>query len=116
MNSTKRGIGVIMDVVYNHVYNREQHPFDALVPTYFYRYDHTGMPTNGSGCGNDIASERYMCRSYIKNSIKYWIQEYGIDGFRFDLLGLLDIGTVNEIRNMVKSIQPDTIYMVKVGI
>ena len=101
------GIGVIMDVVYNHVYNRDTFPFEAQVPTYFYRYDLHGHATNGSGCGNDIASERKMARKFILDSIKYWLTEYGIDGFRFDLMGLLDIETMNEIRKICDSIDPN---------
>ena len=94
------GIGVIMDSVYNHVYNRDTHPFDALVPTYFFRYDHMGMATNGSGCGNDVASERRMVRKYILDSIEYWLKYFAIDGFRFDLMGLLDVTTINKVRRL----------------
>lgn len=103
------GIGVIMDTVLNHVYDRNTHPFDALVPTYYYRYNHVGVPTNGSGCGNDLATERSMCRKYVLDTIKYWIEEYSIDGFRFDLMGLMDCSTANEISKMCKRIQPNTI-------
>ncbi|MGL4372858.1 MAG: alpha-amylase family glycosyl hydrolase, partial [Turicibacter sp.] len=76
----ENGLGVIMDVVYNHVFERKNHPFDAMVPTYFYRYNYQGMPSDGTGCGNDLATDRYMVRKYIIDSIKFWIEEYGIDG------------------------------------
>jgi len=102
----EKGLGVIMDVVYNHVSNRKTFPFDTLVPNYFYRYDSNGLPTEGSGCGNDVASERGMARKYILDSISFWINEYGIDGFRFDLMGLLDVYTMNEIRKLCDSIDP----------
>lgn len=92
----KAGIGVIMDVVYNHTYSVEDGPFEAVAPGYFYRMNGNEY-ANGSGCGNEIASERPMVRQYIKDSLKYWVQEYGIDGFRFDLMGLLDRQTMKEI-------------------
>ena len=102
----EQGLGVIMDVVYNHVYDRLTFPFDGIVPTYFYRYGEHGVATNGSGCGNDIASERRMVRKFILDSIEFWVKEYGIDGFRFDLMGLLDIETVNEIRKLCDAVDP----------
>lgn len=92
----KAGIGVIMDVVYNHTYSVQDGPFEAVVPGYFYRMNGTEY-ANGSGCGNEIASERPMVRQYIKDSLKYWVKEYGIDGFRFDLMGLIDRQTMKEI-------------------
>jgi len=96
----QQGFGVIMDVVYNHVYDRETFPFDGMVPTYFYRYDFQGMPANGSGCGNDLATERSMVRKFIVDSVKFWLKEYGVDGFRFDLMGLMDVDTINAIRRV----------------
>jgi len=102
----EQGFGVIMDVVYNHVYDRRTFPFDAFVPNYFYRYDFHGMPTNGSGCGNDVATERRMVRKFILDSVKFWATEYGIDGFRFDLMGLMDITTLNEIRKLTDELNP----------
>ena len=102
----EQGLGVIMDVVYNHVYERKTHPFDAIVPTYFYRYDGNGVATNGSGCGNDVASERRMVRKFIVDSVKFWLNEYGIDGFRFDLMGLHDIETMNEVRKACDAVDP----------
>ena len=86
------GISVIMDVVYNHVYNADTFCFNNIVPGYFSRVD-----SNRSGCGNDTASEREMVRKYIVESVVYWATEYHIDGFRFDLVGLLDVETINQI-------------------
>lgn len=91
------GISVIMDVVYNHTYSVEDGPFEALVPGYFYRHDANGRLSNGSGVGNELATERPMVRKYIKDSLRYWAQEYHIDGFRFDLMGLMDKVTMQEI-------------------
>jgi len=102
----EQGLGVIMDVVYNHVYERKTHPFDGIVPTYFYRYDKNGVATNGSGCGNDIASERRMVRKFILDSVKFWLEEYDLDGFRFDLMGLIDVETMNEVRKICDAIDP----------
>ncbi|MDE7107089.1 MAG: type I pullulanase, partial [Clostridiales bacterium] len=91
------GIRVIMDVVYNHVSNAGNSNFEALLPDYFFRTDNTGKRTNGSGCGNDTASERYMFRKFMVESVNYWADEYKLDGFRFDLMGLHDTVTMNEI-------------------
>ncbi|WP_316571007.1 type I pullulanase [Neobacillus sp. YIM B06451] len=99
------GIRVIMDVVYNHVYIREKSSFELLVPGYFFRYNEYGLPSNGTGVGNDFASERLMARKFILDSIRYWIREYNIDGFRFDLMGILDIKTMNEIRKECDSLK-----------
>lgn len=93
----KRGISVIMDVVYNHTYSVEKGPFEPLVPGYFYRHDYLGRLSNGSGVGNEIATESPMVRKYIKDSLSYWASEYHIDGFRFDLMGLMDSVTMREI-------------------
>ena len=93
----KQGFRVIMDVVYNHTYNLES-PLFKTVPWYYYRQDEKGSPSNGSGCGNDIASERSMCRRYILESALYWIEEYHMDGFRFDLMGLLDDTLMNSLQ------------------
>ena len=103
----EQGLGVIMDVVYNHVYDRKTFPFDGMVSTYFYRYGEHGIATNGSGCGNDLASERRMVRKFILDSVKFWLEEYGIDGFRFDLMGLLDIETMNEVRKICDAVHPE---------
>ncbi len=93
----KAGIGVVMDVVYNHMY-RWDNPLNDTVPYYFFRQKADGSPSNGSGCGNETASERPMCRRYILDSLRYWAKEYHLDGFRFDLTGLLDVGTMNAAR------------------
>lgn len=91
----KRGLRVVMDVVYNHVYDSETFPFDILVPGHSFRVDRNGMKTAVSGCKNDIASEKKMVRSFILSSVKHWLNNYNLDGFRFDLMGLLDIETMN---------------------
>jgi pullulanase len=93
----RAGIGVVMDVVYNHMYKWDN-PLNDTVPYYFFRQNEDGSPSNGSGCGNETASERPMCRRYILDSLLYWAQEYHIDGFRFDLMGLLDVDTMNAAR------------------
>lgn len=90
------GIGVIMDVVYNHMY-RSENPLNSTVPYYFFRQNPDGSFSNGSGCGNEFASERPMARKYLIDSVLYWAQEYHIDGFRFDLMGLYDVDTMNEL-------------------
>ena len=95
------GLGVVMDVVYNHVYDRDSFCFNRLVPGYFSR-----PGANGSACGNDTASERSMVRKYIVDSVNYWADEYHIDGFRFDLVGLLDVQPVREIVRTVRSRHP----------
>ncbi len=92
-----QGIAVIMDVVYNHTYSVDKGPFEPLIPDYFYRHDYLGRLSNGSGVGNEIATERPMVRKYIKDSLAYWASEYHIDGFRFDLMGLMDSVTIREI-------------------
>ena len=91
------GIGVIMDVVYNHTYSTDS-CFQKTVPYYYYRLDENGEFANGSICGNDTASERAMYRKFMIDSVCYWAKEYHIDGFRFDLMGLHDVKTMNEIR------------------
>lgn len=104
----KNGIAVVMDVVYNHTYNNE-FCFNKIVPEYFFRVDEDGNYSNGSGCGNDVATERSMVRKYIVDSVRYWAKEYHIDGFRFDLMGLMDIDTMNAVREAVDEISPDII-------
>lgn len=110
----RKGIRVMMDVVYNHVYIRELSSFRKIVPGYFFRYNEMGLPSNGTGVGNDIASERLMVRKFILDSIQYWIKEYNVDGFRFDLMGILDIDTMNAIRVMIDKINP-TILLIGEG-
>ena len=91
------GIGVVMDVVYNHTY-RTENPFNSTVPYYFFRQNPDGSFSNGSGCGNEFASERPMAQRYLIDSILYWAKEYHIDGFRFDLMGLYDAESINAVR------------------
>jgi len=99
-----RGIRVIMDVVYNHVYDGYRVNFTKLVPGYYLRYKPDGRLSNGSGCGNDCATERKMMSRFIADSVVYWAKEYHIDGFRFDLMGLIDIDTMNETRRRLDEI------------
>ncbi|SDY99855.1 pullulanase [Evansella caseinilytica] len=94
----QEGIGVILDVVYNHVFIRETSPFELLVPGYYFRVHEDGTPANGTGVGNDIASERPMVRKFILDTVDYWLREYRVDGFRFDLMGILDLETMKAIR------------------
>ena len=104
------GIRVILDVVYNHTYDIEHSNFQRTYPDYFYRKTADGQYSNGSGCGNETASDKPMMRQFVLESVKYWINEYHIDGFRFDLMGVHDIETMNQIRAMVDAIDP-TIYI-----
>ena len=104
------GISVVMDVVYNHVYDAGSFCFNQIVPGYFSRINANGSYSNGSGCGNDTASERAMVKKYIVDSVVYWAEEYHIDGFRFDLVGLIDTETINEIMEEVHKIRPDVIF------
>jgi pullulanase len=94
----KKGIGVILDVVYNHTYYAKESVFNQTVPGYFNRQKTDGSFSNASGCGNEIASERTMVRKYIVDSLKYWAREFHIDGFRFDLMGIFDLETMKVIR------------------
>lgn len=103
-------INVIMDVVYNHVQDADNFCYNKIVPKYFSRTWADGSYSNGSGCGNDTASERAMVRNYIVDSILYWHNEYHIDGFRFDLVGLLDTVTINEIVEEVHKCDSDIIF------
>ena len=103
-------ISVIMDVVYNHVYDAGKFCMNQIVPKYFSRVNADCSYSNGSGCGNDTASEREMVRKYIVESVLYWHQEYHIDGFRFDLVGLLDATTINQIVDEVHECCPDVIF------
>lgn len=103
-------INVIMDVVYNHVYHAEAYAFEKIVPGYFYRYNEFDQRTDGTFCGNDVASERSMVRNYIKQSLRHWVQLYGFDGFRFDLMGILDSKTMHQIQTELSSIFP-SIYL-----
>lgn len=100
------GIGVIMDVVYNHTYTSDSW-FQRTVPNYYYRMNNDGTFSNGSGCSNDTASEHLMFRKYMIDSVTYWASEYHIDGFRFDLMGLHDVTTMNSIRTALDNLYAD---------
>ena len=103
-------INVVMDVVYNHVYDAGSFSVNQIVPNYFSRTNADGSFSNGSGCGNDTATERDMVHKFVVESILYWHEEYHIDGFRFDLVGLLDTVTINKIVEEVHKIDPDIIF------
>lgn len=100
----KNNISVVMDVVYNHVYEAAKFAYEKLVPGYPYHFDREGMLTNVSGCNNDLATHRKMIRKLIIDSILYWVNEFKIDGFRFDLMGLIDVETMNDIRQELHAI------------
>lgn len=104
------GLSVVMDVVYNHVYDAGSFCFNQIVPGYFSRIGSDGKYSNGSHCGNDTASERSMVRKFIVDSVNYWADEYHIDGFRFDIASLLDIGTINEVISTVHRKHPNVIF------
>ena len=106
----ENGINVVMDVVYNHVYDAGAYCFNQIVTNYFSRTLADGSYSSDSGCGNDTASERAMVRKYIVDSVKYWADEYHIDGFRFDLVGLIDVKTINNIVEEVHKTHPDVIF------
>jgi len=105
----ENGLSVIMDVVYNHTFSIYNSPMDILVPGYYYRKDDAGNYTNGSGCENETASEKPMMRKFMVDSIKFWAEEYKIDGFRFDLMALHDIDTMKELTKQAKIINPNII-------
>jgi len=102
------GIGVVMDVVYNHTYDANS-SLNRIVPYYYYRYTPTGANSSASGCGNDTASERYMYRKFMVDSVSYWAEEYKLDGFRFDLMGLHDLETMRQIEAAVHAINPNAL-------
>lgn len=106
----KAGIRVVLDVVYNHTFNTAESNFERTVPGYFYRQRPDGTLADGSACGNETASNRPMMRKYMIESVLYWINEYHIDGFRFDLMGIHDIETMNEIRKAASAVDP-TIFI-----
>ena len=102
------GMGVVMDVVYNHTYSLDSN-LNRIVPYYYYRFTNDGAPSNGSGCGNETASDRAMFRKYMVDSICYWASEYMVDGFRFDLMALHDIETMQAIESALHAINPKAI-------
>lgn len=109
-----QGLRVIMDVVYNHVSSASSFSMEQLVPGYFFRTTPEGALANGTGCGNEVASERAMARKFIVDSAKFWITAYGFDGFRFDLMGILDVETMNQVRAELTKIDP-TILVIGEG-
>ncbi|MFA7634388.1 MAG: type I pullulanase [Bacillota bacterium] len=100
------GLRVILDVVYNHTWSVENSPLHMIVPSYYHRTDCAGRYTNGSGCGNELATDRPMVRKLILDSLRYWVEEYHVDGFRFDLMGLMDYDTVREIESRLYAVEP----------
>ncbi|QTE67820.1 type I pullulanase [Clostridiales bacterium] len=104
----ENGMGVVMDVVYNHTYSADS-CLNRIVPYYYYRYDGMGKLSNGSGCGNETASERPMMRKYIVDSVRYWAEEYHVDGFRFDLMALHDTDTMQAVEQAVHAVNPKAI-------
>lgn len=109
-----QGLRVIMDVVYNHVSSASSFSMELLVPGYFFRTTPEGALANGTGCGNEVASERAMARKFIVDSTKFWATAYGFDGFRFDLMGILDVETMNQVRAELTKIDP-TILVIGEG-
>ena len=105
------GLRAIMDVVYNHVSSAQSFSMQQLVPGYFFRTEPDGNLANGTGCGNEVASERSMVRKFIVDSVKYWATEYGFDGFRFDLMGILDTTTMNQVRSELTKIDPSILVI-----
>ena len=103
----KAGIRVILDVVYNHTFDLDNSNFQRTYPDYYYRFTKDGKPSNGSGCGNETASEKPLMREFMLESVKYWATEYHIDGFRFDLMGVHDIPTMNAIRKELTALDPN---------
>ncbi|WP_340112184.1 type I pullulanase [Maribellus mangrovi] len=101
-----KGIGVILDVVFNHTFFAKESVFNQIVPGYFYRQKEDGSFSNASGCGNELASERVMVRRYIINALKYWVEEFHVDGFRFDLMGVMDVITMQQIRSELSKLDP----------
>ncbi|QYA43338.1 type I pullulanase [Macrococcoides bohemicum] len=107
----EKGIGVILDVVFNHVFYMPNSSFDKLVPGYYFRYHEDGTVSNGTGVGNDTKTERLMMRKFFVDTIKYYIHEFKIDGFRFDLMGTIDIDTMQEIKSVVMRDNPNAFLL-----
>ena len=106
----KAGIRVILDVVYNHTFDLDNSNFQKSWPNAYYRFNADGTPSNGSGCGNETASDKAIMRAFMLASVRYWVEQYHIDGFRFDLMGVHDITTMNAIRDELHAIDP-SIYV-----
>ncbi|APT93270.1 hypothetical protein CPHO_10610 [Corynebacterium phocae] len=106
-----RGLRVVMDVVYNHVYDAASHCFENTVPGYFFRTDSRGRLHNATGCGNETASEKSMMRKFIVDSVVYWATTFGLDGFRFDLMGIHDVETMNAVRQALDAIDPGIVVI-----
>lgn len=106
----KEGIRIVMDVVFNHVYEHQTSVFEKVVPNYFFRYEKNGTLSNRSFCGNDIATERAMARKLIVDACLYYVKEFGVDGFRFDIMGLIDLETIKIIQREVLALKPDFIF------
>jgi len=109
MSLHEAGIAVVMDVVYNHTGASSDSDFSKIVPGYYYRYGADGKFSNGSGVGNEVASERAMVRKFIVDSVSYWVKEYHIDGFRFDLMALHDIDTMNAVKDACEALNPNVL-------
>lgn len=107
----QNGMGVIMDVVFNHVGDIAKQSFEQIVPGYYFRHKTDGTLMSNSGCGNDTASERVMMRKYIVDSVKYWATTYKLDGFRFDLMGLHDVTTMQTVRDELRKINPNIVIL-----
>ncbi|WP_209123916.1 type I pullulanase [Alkalihalobacillus sp. BA299] len=107
----KHELRVILDVVYNHVYIWETSDFEKIVPGYYFRYDQNGQISNGTGVGNDIASERRMVQKFILDCVSYWVKEYNVDGFRFDLMGILDLETMKKIGDRLYELNPSIVLL-----
>ncbi|OQY10477.1 MAG: type I pullulanase [Fusobacteriia bacterium 4572_132] len=105
----KNGFRVVMDVVYNHTYTIGNSIYDELVPKYYYRMNEEGRYANGSGCGSEVATEKPMVRKFILDSVKYWVNEYHIDGFRFDLMGIMDVDTMKKVEESLHKIDESII-------
>ncbi|MEB1807856.1 MAG: type I pullulanase [Bacillaceae bacterium] len=107
----KNNLRVILDVVYNHVYIWQTSDFEKIVPGYYFRYHSNGQISNGTGVGNDIASERKMVRKFIIDCVSFWVEEYKVDGFRFDLMGILDVETMDKIVKQLYRLNPSIVLL-----
>ncbi len=105
----KANIGVVMDVVYNHTYATHNSEFNKIVPQYYYRTDYAGNYTNGSGVGNELATERPMVQKFVCDSLTYWMQQYHVDGFRFDLMALIGTDTMNKVSDALHALNPNVL-------